>query len=65
MMWTQPSGAGVLCALGIKAYLEKNDISGTVLFYGCPGEEGAAKALWQEMVWKKLMWHLPGIRGCQ
>lgn len=31
--------------LGIKAYLEQNDVSGTVILYGCPGEEGgAAKA---------------------
>ena len=57
-------GAGAFAAaLGIKAYLEKNDISGTVLFYGCPGEEGgAAKAFMaRDGVWKKLdvalTWH--------
>ena len=57
-------GAGTFAAaLGIKAYLEKNDISGTVLFYGCPGEEGgAAKAFMaRDGVWKKLdvalTWH--------
>ena len=39
-------GAGAFAAaLGIKAYLEQNDVSGTVILYGCPGEEGgAAKA---------------------
>ena len=57
-------GAGAFAAaLGIKAYLEQNDISGTVLFYGCPGEEGgAAKAFMaRDGVWKKLdvalTWH--------
>ena len=57
-------GAGAFAAaLGIKAYLEKNDISGTVLFYGCPGEEGgAAKAFMaRDGVWKNLdvalTWH--------
>ena len=50
-------------ALGVKAYLEKNDISGTVILYGCPGEEGgAAKAFMaRDGVWKKLdaalTWH--------
>ena len=57
-------GAGAFAAaLGVKAYLEKNDISGTVFFYGCPGEEGgAAKAFMaRDGVWKKLdvalTWH--------
>ena len=57
-------GAGAFAAaLGIKAYLEKNDISGTVIFYGCPGEEGgAAKAFMaRDGVWKNLdvalTWH--------
>lgn len=37
-------GAGSLAAaIGIKAYLEsKGDGSGTVIFFGCPGEEGGA-----------------------
>ena len=50
-------------ALGIKAYLEQNDVSGTVILYGCPGEEGgAAKAFMaRDGLWKKLdaalTWH--------
>ncbi|MBQ9535621.1 MAG: amidohydrolase [Clostridia bacterium] len=37
-------GAGSLAAaIGIKAYLEaRGEGSGTVIFYGCPGEEGGA-----------------------
>ncbi len=57
-------GAGALsAALGIKAYLEKENISGTVKLYGCPGEEGgAAKAFMaRDGVWKELdaalTWH--------
>ena len=39
-------GAGAMAAsLGVKAYLEAAKIPGTVVLYGCPGEEGgAAKA---------------------
>ncbi len=29
-------------ALGIKHYLEETGVPGTVIFYGCPGEEGGA-----------------------
>ena len=38
------------------AYLEQNDVSGTVILYGCPGEEGgAAKAFMaRDGLWKKL-----------
>ena len=57
-------GAGAFgAALGIKAYLEKTGTQGTVLFYGCPGEEGgAAKAFMaRDGVWKDLdaalTWH--------
>lgn len=36
-------GAGAMAAaLGVKAYLEKTKKPGTVIFYGCPGEEGGA-----------------------
>lgn len=36
-------GAGSLAAvIGIKKYLEESKKSGTVVFYGCPGEEGGA-----------------------
>ena len=60
-------GAGSLAAaIGIKKYLsEKPAGSGTVIFFGCPGEEGgAAKAFMaRDGVWKKLdcalTWH-PG-----
>ncbi len=57
-------GAGALAAaVGVKAYLEKTKASGTVILYGCPGEEGgAAKAFMaRDGVWKKLdaalTWH--------
>ncbi|MBD5550193.1 MAG: amidohydrolase [Lachnospiraceae bacterium] len=57
-------GAGALAAaLGVKAYLEQTEHSGTVILYGCPGEEGgAAKAFMaRDGVWKKLdaalTWH--------
>ena len=57
-------GAGAFAAaLGVKAYLEQNKIPGTVILYGCPGEEGgAAKAFMaREGLWKKLdaalTWH--------
>ncbi len=36
---------GVGCmqaAVGVKDYLVKNRLSGTVIYYGCPGEEGGA-----------------------
>lgn len=57
-------GAGALAAaLGIKAYLEETKQSGTVILYGCPGEEGgAAKAFMaREKLWSSLdaalTWH--------
>ena len=57
-------GAGSLAAAyGIKAYLEQSGAPGTVIFYGCPGEEGvASKAfLAKQGYWKKLdaalTWH--------
>ncbi len=72
-----PGGAGQGCghnmlgaaafaaACGVKRWLELSGAGGTVVFYGCPGEEGgAAKAfLAREGVWKQLdaalSWH-PG-----
>jgi aminobenzoyl-glutamate utilization protein B len=72
-----PGGAGHGCghnmlgaasfaaACGVKRFLERSGLPGTVIFYGCPGEEGgAAKAyLAREGVWKSLdaalCWH-PG-----
>lgn len=57
-------GAGSLAAaLGVKAYLEQTHIPGTVVLYGCPGEEGgAAKAFMaREKLWytldAALTWH--------
>lgn len=57
-------GAGAMAAaMGVKAYLEKNVCPGTVILYGCPGEEGgAAKAFMaRDGVWKDLdaalTWH--------
>ncbi len=59
-------GAGSFgAALGIKKYLEETGKSGTVIFYGCPGEEGgASKALMaRDGIWNDLdaalTWH-PG-----
>lgn len=57
-------GAGALAAaLGVKAYLEQTGRPGTVVLYGCPGEEGgAAKAFMaRENLWRgldaALTWH--------
>lgn len=57
-------GAGALAAaLGVKAYLESAGCPGTVVLYGCPGEEGgAAKAFMaRDGLWKELdaalTWH--------
>ncbi len=57
--------ASFAAACGVKRFLEQSGLAGTVIFYGCPGEEGgAAKAyLAREGVWKDLdaalCWH-PG-----
>lgn len=57
-------GAGALAAaLGVKAYLEATGRPGTVVLYGCPGEEGgAAKAFMaRDGLWygldAALAWH--------
>lgn len=57
-------GAGAFAAaLGVKAYLEQTGCTGTVVLYGCPGEEGgAAKAFMaRDGLWKQLdaalTWH--------
>lgn len=57
-------GAGAFAAaLGVKAYLETAGQSGTVVLYGCPGEEGgAAKAFMaRDGLWygldAALAWH--------
>ena len=57
-------GAGALAAaLGVKKYLEETKAPGTVVLYGCPGEEGgAAKAFMaRDGLWKQLdaalTWH--------
>ena len=57
-------GAGALAAAAaVKTYLEENHCPGTVIFFGCPGEEGgAAKAyMAREGLWKQLdaalCWH--------
>ncbi|MCR5577415.1 MAG: amidohydrolase [Oscillospiraceae bacterium] len=59
-------GAGSLAAAAaVKAWLERSGMPGTVIYYGCPGEEGgAAKAFMaREGLWKQLdaalCWH-PG-----
>lgn len=57
-------GAGSFgAALGVKAFLEASGCPGTVILYGCPGEEGgAAKAFMaRDGLWKSLdaafCWH--------
>lgn len=57
-------GAGAFAAaLGVKAYLEATGKPGTVILYGCPGEEGgAAKAFMaRDNLWRTLdaalTWH--------
>lgn len=57
-------GAGAFAAaLGVKAYLESTKQPGTVVLYGCPGEEGgAAKAFMaRDGLWRSLdaalTWH--------
>lgn len=57
-------GAGALgAAFAVKDFLEKTGHSGTVIFYGCPGEEGGAgKAFMaREGLWRgldcALTWH--------
>ncbi len=57
-------GAGALAAaFAIKNYLERTGREGTVVFFGCPGEEGcASKAFFaREGLWKMLdaalAWH--------
>ena len=57
-------GAGAMAAaFGVKAYLEQNQTAGTVILYGCPGEEGgAAKAFMaRDGLWRQLdaalTWH--------
>ena len=57
-------GAGSLAAAAAgKAYLEQSGKPGTVIFYGCPGEEGGAGKAYmaREGLWKQLdaalCWH--------
>ncbi len=57
-------GAGAFAAaLGVKKYLEEHPGKGTVLLYGCPGEEAAASKAFmaRDGVWKELdaalTWH--------
>ncbi|MBQ4637152.1 MAG: amidohydrolase [Clostridia bacterium] len=59
-------GAGSLAAaFAVKRYLEETKKSGTVIFYGCPGEEGGAGKAFMERdnAWRNLdaaiSWH-PG-----
>lgn len=57
-------GAGALAAaFAVKAYLQQSGSSGTVAFYGCPGEEGgsgkafmARAGLWKELD-AAVAWH--------
>lgn len=57
-------GVGALAAaVAVKRYLERSGESGTVIFYGCPGEEGgsgkafmARENLWRDLD-AALSWH--------
>ena len=60
-------GAGAYgAALAIKKYLEETGTDGTVIFFGCPGEEGGASKAFmaREGMWKHLdcalTWHPAG-----
>ena len=57
-------GAGAMAAaLGVKKYLEETGTPGTVVLFGCPGEEGGASKAFmaRDGVWKNidaaLTWH--------
>ena len=57
-------GAGSLAAAAaVKRYLEQSGAPGTVIYYGCPGEEGGAGKAYmaREGLWKQLdaalCWH--------
>ncbi len=57
-------GAGsLMAAAAVKQYLEKTGTSGTVIFFGCPGEEGGSGKAYmaREGLWKQLdaalSWH--------
>lgn len=57
-------GAGALAAAyAVKLWLEETKNSGTVIFYGCPGEEGGASKAFmaRENIWRSLdaalTWH--------
>ena len=59
-------GAGSLAAAAaVKQFLEKSGLPGTVVFYGCPGEEGGSGKAYmaRDGLWKQLdaalCWH-PG-----
>ena len=65
-------GAGALAAaFAVKDYLASSDSKGTVIFYGCPGEEGGAgKAFMaREGLWKQLdaalTWHPSDVSEVQ
>ena len=57
-------GAGAMAAaIGLKEYIQKSGREGTVVLYGCPGEEGCASKAFmaRDGEWKKLdaalTWH--------
>lgn len=63
-------GAGALAAaVGVKDYIKKNNIKGTVIYYGCPAEEGGSGKAY--MVREKLFegldavftWHPDSMNG--
>ena len=59
-------GVGALAAaIGVKEYLQATGMSGTVIYYGCPGEEGGSgKAFMaREGMFESWMWHSAGIRA--
>ncbi len=55
----------IAAACAVKAYMQKTGLAGTVIYFGCPGEEGGASKAFmaRERIWEKLdaaiSWH-PG-----
>lgn len=65
-------GAGSLAAaFAVKHYLEQSKTQGTVVFYGCPGEEGGASKAFmgRERLWEELdaalTWHPEDVNEVQ
>ena len=40
--------ASIAATVGLKDYMEKNGVKGTIRFYGCPAEENAGGKAWED-----------------